>query len=287
MGVQIYVFVDNPSTTKQKDIIEKISNDLVPLVDAKNKNNTKFLKEYFQHHSCFFYVSEFISRCTPEELEFSPDIAITLDHKATEKEWICIERYLESCILCDTGIHTDPTIAEKGKKLLQTHISPAPLLLPPQLQTPSLPTEYNLRTKELPDRDCMLVEIEKPFCDLPYTILIRNFKTKGFKPVFTDLFICQSWGVARNDYTFLSHLWKHWFQDEPYDLDKMLHEATQRCFPNDNQQPEPEPEVFRRPIENVLQTLQNREEGIQELNQDTWNQQRLKKRKLDDQLLLE
>lgn len=285
MGVQITVFVDQPNTDKQTNIISKLQKYPI-LVDAIHKNNPTFLKENYKTNAYFFFVSEFLSRCNPVDLSFSPDIAVTLDTEVEEYDWICVERYLESLIFTDLEMNYDPDILEKGKVLLEKYSSPAPLQVPPVPPPQPEVQYYDMLTHHVKDRDVMLVQIEKPYCDLPYTVVIREFSRKGFKSVFTDLFICSSWGVARKDYEFLSQLWKHWFGDEPYNLDQMLREATERCFPDKNQNPEPEPEVFRRPIENVLETFKQREEGKQTSNLDIWNEQRLKKRKLDDQFLL-
>jgi hypothetical protein len=284
---KITVFVDQPATIKQKNIVCKLQN-YPTLVDAINGANQEFLKENYKSHSRFFFVSEFLSRCDPEELNFRPDFAVTLAEEVEDVDWICIERYLETLIFEDFNLvkKYDDDILLKGKELLLTdYVTPAPLQVPPVPQNLDEVQHYIMDCKHIEDRDTMLVQIEKPYCDLPYTVVIKEFSKKGFKSVFTDLFICNSWGVARKDFEFLEQLWRHWYDDQVYDLDEMLRQATKRCFPEENEIPEPEPQVFRRPIENVLKTLQQREEGIQTNDTDPWNHARLLKRKIDDEVL--
>lgn len=281
--VQITIFVDTPQTPKQVDLVVRL-HTLPTFVDAKNGTNEVFLKSNYKDHSRFFYLSEFLSRCTPEELDFRPDLAVTLDQTAAEKDWICVERYLEKLIFEEVDHHADTLL--RGFELLNVLTTPAPLVVPPVPPPPAEKEYYDMQSFHVEDRDTMLVQIDKPHCDLPYTVIIKEFSKKGYKTVFTDLFVCNSWGVARKDFEFLKELWTHLYKDAPYDLDTMLHEATRRCFPEDGQIPEPEPIVYRRPIQQVLETLKAKEDGDQSMPSDPWNEKRLKKRKLDDEFLL-
>lgn len=286
--VQITIFVDTPQTPKQANLVVRL-HTLPTFVDAKNGSNEDFLKSNYKDHARFFYLSEFLSRCTTEELDFRPDFVVTLDEHATEKDWICVERFLEKLIFDEVqnekdDIHDD--ILLRGYEVLNILTTPAPLAVPPVPPPAAEKEYYDMHSFHVQDRDTMLVQIDKPYCDLPYTVVIKEFSRKGYKTVFTDLFICNSWGVARKDFEFLKELWTYLYKEEPYDLDKMLHEATQRCFPEDGQIPEPEPIVYRKPIQQVLETLKAKEEGTQDSPKDPWNEKRLKKRKLDDEFLL-
>lgn len=281
--VQITIFVDTPQTPKQVDLVVRL-HTLPTFVDSINGTNEVFLKSNYKDHSRFFYLSEFLSRCTPEELDFRPDLAVTLDQTAAEKDWICVERYLEKLIFEEVDHHADTLL--RGFELLNVLTTPAPLVVPPVPPPPAEKEYYDMQSFHVEDRDTMLVQIDKPHCDLPYTVIIKEFSKKGYKTVFTDLFVCNSWGVVRKDFEFLKELWTHLYKDAPYDLDTMLHEATRRCFPEDGQIPEPEPIVYRRPIQQVLETLKAKEDGDQSMPSDPWNEKRLKKRKLDDEFLL-
>lgn len=106
----------------------------------------------------------------------------------------------------------------------------------------------------------MLYEVKKPFTDLPYTSVTRNYSKKGHIPFFTDLFICQSWGVARSDIAFLKHMWNELKMDGDFDLEKLMKAATEKCYPSDDNIPEPEPEVYRRSLDNVVLILNEKEQ---------------------------
>jgi hypothetical protein len=47
-----------------------------------------------------------------------------------------------------------------------------------------------------------------------------------------------------------------------FDLDSILKQHTEACYPSSTACPEPEPEVYRRSIEQVLRTFSERESGF-------------------------
>jgi hypothetical protein len=49
--------------------------------------------------------------------------------------------------------------------------------------------------------------------------------------------------------------------DGDFDLDAMLKEDTEACYPSDTHAPRGEPEVYRKTIDETLAVLQNKEEG--------------------------
>jgi len=58
-------------------------------------------------------------------------------------------------------------------------------------------------------------------------------------------------------------MWEQLDLKEKFDMDAMLKEATEKCYPSKNGPPEPEPEVYRRSIDDVLLILQTQQDGIQ------------------------
>jgi hypothetical protein len=285
MGIHIIVYVDKPPTKKQTDLVKCIQQRFPVLVDAVHQSDVNYLQKNF-NNAKFFFVSEFVSMCSPEELyTIAPDFVVSFndDFEINEKQWVEVSRYFESMILPDFNLSEE--VLREATELLGQYISPAPLAVPAELQKPEMNQHYELFTKHIEDRDVMLIQVEKPFCDLPYTVVIREFSKKGYNSFFTDLFICESWGVSRKDFEFLQQVWEYWQMTGEYDLDKMLREATQKCFPQEGIQPEAEPEVYRRPIENVLETFKRREEGDCKVEMDTWNKMRLEKRKQEDLLI--
>lgn len=285
--LQIIVYVDPDQTEKQAKIIELLDRYYTILVDAVHGKNLDYLQKNFTTDHRFFFVSEFVSMCTVVELnQIAPDFAIVLneDMSLTEKQWIVVERYLESLFFPSTSITGELIL--HAQKLLESKQKQLPYKSSEPIKPVSNQEFYNLVMRHVEDKDLMLVQVDKPFCDLPYTVVIRKYKEKGLKSFFTDLFICQSWGVCRKDYVFLQQVWDHWEMEGQMDLDKMLLEATERCFPREGEQPEPEPEVYRRSIDEVLAGFEKREKGCQHDMKDPWNEQRIKKRRLEEDILL-
>lgn len=288
MGLKIIIYVDKPVNAKQSNMIKVFQENQFPvLVDAVNGTNETYLLQNFKEGSRFFFVSDFISFCKSDEFDMvKPDFVISYNDEddISERDWVCISRYLETLFFSTPHPFA---VTEKGKELLNVFVSPCPILLPPSEEAPVMNEHYDLRKMEVSDKDTCLIQVDKPFCELPYTVVIRNFSQKGLVSFFTDLFICDSWGVSRKDYEFLQQVWDHWEMEGDLDLDRRLHEATRRCFPSEGEQPEKEPEVYRRSIEEVLQLFQDREEGKQRIQKemDYWNKKRIEKRKREEDLL--
>lgn len=67
---------------------------------------------------------------------------------------------------------------------------------------------YDFREYHLKDRNVALFEITKPFTDLPYTLVLRDFDHTGYLPLFSGFYIEMSWGVSPKDDEYLRFLWK-------------------------------------------------------------------------------
>lgn len=283
MGIHITVFTSKPVTKKQAGVVETLSNKFVVMVDAVHGEDREWLQEHFGPNHRFFFLSEFLSMCSKDELEhIAPDFVISFndDEELTARDWVCIERYIE-CLFVPSIRHPEFVMERANELLNQYFIAKKEMEVEPE---PEHLTHYELRMEHIPNQDTVLIQVDKPFCDLPYTVVIRNYEEKGLKSFFTDLFIIQSWGVCRQDIAFLKQVWDHWNMEGEFDIDQMLREATERCFPSEGCQPDEEPEVYRRPIENVLETF-SKEYGKKRKETDFWNELRLKKRRNDDLLL--
>jgi hypothetical protein len=272
MGFQITVFVDQPVTVKQTFIIQKLSQYHL-LVDAVHGDDKEYLQKTFDNPTTrFFHFFDDLITCTTfKNLNYRPDFVMVCENK-NEEEWTCIELFIDF-LLCEERTET-PQVT-MGRELVPRIQHQAPLQQPVFETKGPEDLSYTIETKVV--NDTLFVQIEKPFCDLPYTVVVFNFSQVGYKTVFTDLFICESWGVSKKDFQFLEFLWGKWEMEGEYNLDAMLKEATEACYPGEKKEPVPEPRVYRKPIQAVLETFQKIREG--EVNPDpTWVQERYKRR---------
>lgn len=121
----------------------------------------------------------------------------------------------------------------------------------PFCQVNTNPT-YKLRTFPIDSKDYMIFEVIKPFTDKPYTAVIREYSTYGNLPFFSALFICSSWGVYHQDIEFLRRCWDRFEMPGIFDMDKILKEGTEACYPAPGREPMSEPQVYRKTLEEVV-----------------------------------
>jgi hypothetical protein len=270
----ITVFVSTPSTKEENDLVKRlIELKFAPLVDANHKRSFDWFKNNvapvphklfsLERQNVYYYDVEDLN----ENMTFGPNLMIHWNHDydgIDEEKWRWIREwlvyYLYTCYDYLDFMNDEIKFADK---LLQRPVSQVIPLLDSIEEEKSVPNEcYLFQSHYAKDRDTMLYEIRKPFTDLPYTSVTRNFSVRGNKPFFASLYICSSWGVSRDDLPFLSFIWKQLEMVGEFDIDSILKEATERCYPGEGRVPEPEPEVYRRELKEVLTTLQCQEEGI-------------------------
>lgn len=273
--MKITVFVDKPPSKKQCDMCKVLDHHFVIMVDAIHDNH--YLRENYGSQCRFFFLEDFLSRCKPEELEtVRPSFAVIFneDQNVTEQQWVAVERYLEKLFFPD--IRVSERTLQTAQELFQPYNKQKASFT---LEQPKLPSFYEVETLHLKEQDVMLIEVRKPFCDVPYTDVIFQYSKRGFKPFFTDLFICDSWGVYRKDIEFLEYMWKAWNMEGELNLDQRLREATERCFPSEDRLPDTEPTVYRKPISEVTTMFEKREEGMKrKAEEDEWREKQWKKR---------
>lgn len=200
----------------------------------------------------------------PTTMNSYPDMVIYFNQgeKVTDVDWYHIRHWLRFHLLEE---EVDAGLVEKGNALI----------VKPEKQIVALPGDeteaedeekkcYTFASQYLEEDDIMLYQVCKPFTDLPYTSVLREFSKKGHTRFFTSLFVCPSWGVSRFDVPFLEYIWKHRLQMEgAFDMDQLLRAATEACYPReDGIVPETEPEVYRRSIAEVVVTLESKKRGI-------------------------
>jgi len=189
-----------------------------------------------------------------------PHFILSFDHgtKISRNDWKLVLRYLDAILF---GQLTDELKIE-----FETLVpKPVPISPEPKPEPKTVPANYVERddyefTYEVDhDHDIAFCQIDKPFTDRPYTVVIRNYSQKGIVPVFTALYIAQSWGVASHDYAFLVKLWDYLeleIEHGPLNLEQRLKADIERCKSN----PELEPEVYRETLTQVREKLQKSRE---------------------------
>jgi hypothetical protein len=266
----ITVFVSNPPSTKENEIVKRfVELGFAPLVDANHKNSHSwFLKNVkpvphklfsFEKQNVYFYDVNDLH----QEMDFTPNLMIhwNEDYEIEEEKWRWIREWLVyKFYTCYDYMDYMTEAIEKAEELMQR-----PMTDKRELKEEVLPQYsdcYSFKTHHVEEKDTMLYEICKPNTDLPYTSVIREYSQRGHRAFFPTLYICQSWGVSRHDLPFLSYIWKQLELEGEFNMDQMLKEATEKCYPSENSIPEPEPEVYRRNIADVLNTLQTQQDGI-------------------------
>jgi len=266
------VFVNKTTTPSQNKIVSTLVDlGYVPLVDAVHGLHHGWIMSHIRPCPHRLYTIDFVGKKLieyeamdlPVEMTVMPDLCIyfNTDEEIASLDWYHIRYWLRHILL---GEEVSKEVLEKG----------ASLILQPEKQTCALQTEeaveededkkyYSFTSQLLEEDDIMLYQVCKPYTDLPYTSVIRNFSTKGPIRFFSSLFVCPSWGVSRFDVPFLEYIWNQQLKmDGVFNMDTLLREATEACYPReDGVIPETEPEVYRRSIADVINTLNSRKMG--------------------------
>lgn len=257
--MKIILFTEKESSELEKSLLDQFQNEkLLVLVDAKHKNDRDWLMTQFScpHRFYCFDVNQNLYNVTRDELYEPPCFVIYFnqDQVVTTFDWEQIDHYMMYLIY---GNLLSNRTKRHIRRIKDVYSTLEPLV---KAEQPNLPQFYEFNSMVIEDRDIALFEITKANNVTPYTTIVRNFSSRGYKPLFTNYFCCNAF---RNDFiaiAFLEKLWKHLMQGE-MDLDEMLKEATQSCYPGDGYIPIAEPEVYQRSMQQVLEMLQMNEIG--------------------------
>lgn len=239
-----------------------------PLLDSLHGNDPNWImRNYADCPHRFYliendYIYDYVAEDYKEIHEDSyavPDFSISFNHTDSLDfmDWRLINRYL-SHILLEHYISLEELdqFNEKFEK---------PKLQKCEFEESFISEEkreyYTFKFKELPEYDMCIYEVTKPNVDRPYTSVTRNYSTNGHLYFFTSLYFFDSWGppIGRFDNNFLEKVWYDELKmPTEFDLDTLLKERVRRCFPDGNGVPETEPEVYRKSLESVLETLKRR-----------------------------
>jgi len=254
-GVTVFVYPNKKLTNIH--VIKTLEKYYPPFVDGKNLSPVDMKHVYKGCNGKFFTcdIDDWIMYDLETVDLIPPSFLVTFDAgvRVKKEEWNTILKWVKAIF----NGEDDYTLNEAVRKLIPPYVKcPEKITMSKQIEPKVEPEnrDYNFRYVEDLDFDRCLFEVIKPFTDRPYTAVIRNFKEKGFLPFFTALYVCTSWGVCNHDHLFLERLWAHMNMEVKYgplDLENRLKADIEKCLPREGHIPEPEPEVYRLPIEEV------------------------------------
>jgi hypothetical protein len=206
-----------------------------PLVDTINGGNYVFLNSnYVGPHR--FYVLKDGDLLEFKDPEVEPDfcIAFNIDEEVDEEAWRKIYTWLEKILVLDEEMD----IEMLGTPVHQQYGGMEEV-------SKEEKTEYEFQFQVVQDN--VFYEVWKPNTDRPYTVVVENFSLVGHTQFFSSLFVCDSWGVGKDDFTFLKMVWDHLEMKGVYDLEKMVKEHVEEC-----KNGKPEPRVYRKRLQDVV-----------------------------------
>lgn len=244
-------FVPKSETDRVAPYIKKLDRYYPSFVDSINVTGPMIKEKYHKSNSKFFGID--LDELVMFDIEtvdiLDPLVVLTVDtnRKMKMQEWKCVYNFLQKVF---GSLEVDYELEEEMIKIVPKPVVAESQMLIDKTVEVSGSTEYGFRY-EVIDGDICVCEIIKPYTDLPYTTIIRNYSERGFLPVFTALYVCQSWGVTNLDHGFMYKLWEYLNMSAKYgelDLEKLLKDDIEKC-----KQGFPEPEVYRASIEGVSQ----------------------------------
>lgn len=261
---QITAYTCSETTNEDAQLIRLLTNaGFTPLVDSLHKNQYQwFMSRYKTNYRIFLL--------TPDELHMGltsdlhkdmfqcPSFTVAYNDSdyVSDHDWRFIHRYFEHVLYpCS---RKPKLTSRRAHQLLNlpTFLVASLVDAPPETEK----EYYTCEKKVIEDRNLLLVQVNKPYTDRPYTAVIRDFQQRGMRPFFTALFVSNSWGLCQGDIDFLKNYWDA-EMDGDFDLERMLKEDTEACYPSATHSPRGEPEVYRKSILETLATLKDKEEG--------------------------
>ena len=129
-------------------------------------------------------------------------------------------------------------------------------------EPPAIVGAYILDTKFIEDLDIMIYQVVKPMTLDPFTVVVREWSKYGHKRFFSDIYGSVDWDKNRStdrfDYPFLVYQWQEFGMPGEFTMD-VVKERVDGCFPKAGRVPDSEPEVYRWPIQKILDRIMERE----------------------------
>jgi hypothetical protein len=288
LKMKIVVFTDQIPSDSDNALIAKFENSgHRVLVDAFHKIQISWIRDNYKETPHRIYYAELtelydgIVQDLDEKSPFSFIVHFNVDEKINNADWVYIRLYLKA-VLYDQKI---PRLTRRLSAMINDKHVEQRLCLDPIMEGDDMEMEgegeakecYSFNKAVFEDRNMALCEIVKPIMvksndklrekvvveqSVPYTVIIRNFATRGFYPVFWSLFICESWGKDNKDIQFLKALWEDLKMDGEFDMDKIIQTGIDECNWANGEGACAGPEVYRKSLNETLEVLLSKEKGF-------------------------
>lgn len=277
--MKLFLFVDRKSTDYQSKLAKHLDKKFMFLVDSEHGGDQGWLKRNFSELQ---YLAFTANQWDGEEVVVKKVFLDKEDRDEDEKvvfvvciqkgeeldslELDSLEEWCTSMLSISTfTITIAENVATKLASITKDVVMQTPIESsydyvkdPPEPKYREYGFEFDLDSKQ----DIGICEIQKPFVERPYTVVLRHFSRDGYSKLFTSLFICPSWGVAVADRLFLRALWTELKMEGEFDLEKMLKEHTESCYPSETAPPLCEPEVYRLDLQGTIHQLNRKRKNM-------------------------
>lgn len=277
--MKIVVFTDQEPNESDNALIAKFeANNHRVLVDSLHKHQVNWIIRNYTDSPHRIYYAEStelydgIVKELDEKSPFSFIAHFNIGETINNADWVYIRLYLKS-ILYNQKM---PRLTRRLTAMLNdshTELLECKDLIEDQMESDPC---YSFKKAIFEDRNIALCEIVKPVivkyedkrCEkqmvessIPYTIVIRNFATRGFYPAFWSLFVCDSWGRDNKDIQFLKALWSDLKMPGEFDMDNILENGMKECNWGGDEGACAGPEVYRKNLADTLDILLTKERG--------------------------
>lgn len=286
--MKIIVFTDQIPNESDNALIAKFEkNNHRVLVDSVHKSQTSWIINNYKTCPHRIYYAELtelydgIVQELDEKSPFSFVVHFNVDEKINNADWVYIRLYLKA-VLYDQKF---PRLTRRLSAMINDKHVEHKVCLDPIMEGEDMDMEgegdgeecYSFTKSVFEDRNMALCEIVKPIVvkssdklrekvvveqSVPYTVIIRNFATRGFYPVFWSLFICDSWGKDNKDIQFLKALWTDLKMEGEFDMDKIIQTGVDECNWANGEGACAGPEVYRKSLNDTLEVLLSKEKGF-------------------------
>lgn len=280
--MKIVIFTDNQPSESDNALISKFENQgYRVLVDSLHKPQISWIIDNYGGcpHRVYFADSKELYDGIVKELDerapFSFIAYFDQSEVLNNADWIYIRLFLKS-FLYDGRM---PRLTRRMTNLLGGQHSEVAMYSDPIEKEIGMENQdacYSFKKAVFEDRNIALCEIIKPIIikfqdklqekelveqSVPYTVVVRNFATRGYYPMFWSLFVCDSWGKDNKDIQFLKALWSDLKMDGEFNMDSILETGMKECNWGNGEGACAGPEVYRKALSETLDVLITKERG--------------------------